>query len=71
MTKKVPVTWRIDQELLEKIDKLVEQRYFYNRSHLLEVAVAKLLEDIKIVKSPIIGLTNEDIEMLKKKEKSR
>jgi len=62
--RKTQVTFRIDPDMLERLDKLVEDRYFYNRSHAMEVAISLLLSSMKVVKGPIIGVDEELLEKI-------
>lgn len=59
MVRKVQVTFRVDSVLLKRVDDLVGKRYFYNRSHALEVALSLLLENVRVTKGPIIGIDEE------------
>lgn len=59
MARKAQVTFRIDPALLKRLDRLVSKRYFYNRSHALEVALSLLLDSVKVAKGPIIGIDEE------------
>jgi len=48
MKKKISVT--IDEELVSKLNVKLEDRMLRNRSHVVEVALAKFLEDLGEVK---------------------
>jgi Arc/MetJ-type ribon-helix-helix transcriptional regulator len=45
--EKVKVTASMDSDLVDWIDKEIEYRRFASRTHALEVAVAKLKNEIK------------------------
>ena len=46
MKKKISIT--IDKEKLEAIEKLLEDKMFRNRSHVIEYGVGKFLDEDKL-----------------------
>ncbi|MBT4651209.1 hypothetical protein HOC13_01680 [Candidatus Woesearchaeota archaeon] len=44
---KDPVSITVDKELLAKLDLVLEDGLFRNKSHLFEYAVKKLIEEMK------------------------
>lgn len=57
MKRKISIT--VDDENVQKIDKLVKDNNFRNRSHAIEVAIIKLLSSIIIKDVTDIAKRNE------------